>query len=739
MALGSDHPDLSVVCRSFGIVTETDYLTQEHHLSAAQRDQLAYFRFRYITGRNTSVESVIHDLPWMPPWLLHIRVDRLPFNARAQNRLAQIEASTLADVARLGVPGLMRLDGFGSGTLTHLSRVIFEAFSMGSDAAVALSIPEPQKEPPIRAITQPLLPPLPPLPSAPRPKHIMEAVAFMLTLLKKDRQADILRQRMGLDVAPMTLEELGQTYGCTRERIRQIEAKAIASILEQMPVWKQELRINLVHLLGTRNTPLTLNNLADMVPWLAGVDAYPEQFAYLLHHLTRPAQVHLLHIDDQIYVARISQATWDNALQSARLSLSIAAKKKSPPSKPSVRKALDRFIPRHAAELRPLLFAKAAEMACFSTNAAGENILVAVTHNGIQKPIIDILSASDVPLHFSEITRLCSEMGYHQNPLSIKNLLSRYAYVLGRGTFGLEKHIPLSADERAEVIAAAESVLSEYPDRQWHVHELYLVLLDSGMDFGGRLSKYSLNALLKSSSRLLYLKRFVWVCEKSGLQVSDRCFLKDAIVDILRQHGAPLHRDEIRAYILQERGLNQFFQIRQEDPLIRVAENVWGLLDRDVPFNDAQIQSILDELVATLREKNAGIHSSEFAQALPINRTLIESVDPILVVALALRAQCVKMSLSGYAYLPEWESQRRLSLHEGIRQAIQSFPGGAPASIVAHRASQLIGREVPSQIATNNLTHFARFDHDRSLWIPLFDDDDEDALSEQDTIQDGAI
>ena len=46
------------------------------------------------------------------------------------------------------------------------------------------------------------------------------------TLTKKE--ADVIRNRFGLDgLSPKTLEELGQKYGVTRERIRQIEAKAI--------------------------------------------------------------------------------------------------------------------------------------------------------------------------------------------------------------------------------------------------------------------------------------------------------------------------------------------------------------------------------------------------------------------------------------------------------------------------------------------------------------------------------
>ena len=42
-----------------------------------------------------------------------------------------------------------------------------------------------------------------------------------------DREAKVLKMRFGLGYKPMTLEEVGKKFGVTRERIRQIEKKAI--------------------------------------------------------------------------------------------------------------------------------------------------------------------------------------------------------------------------------------------------------------------------------------------------------------------------------------------------------------------------------------------------------------------------------------------------------------------------------------------------------------------------------
>lgn len=57
-------------------------------------------------------------------------------------------------------------------------------------------------------------------------QHPSEIVALVLADLNP-RQQDVVRRRFGMIGRPETLEELGQAYGVTRERIRQIEAKAI--------------------------------------------------------------------------------------------------------------------------------------------------------------------------------------------------------------------------------------------------------------------------------------------------------------------------------------------------------------------------------------------------------------------------------------------------------------------------------------------------------------------------------
>lgn len=75
---------------------------------------------------------------------------------------------------------------------------------------------------------------------------LQEEIQVWLTSLYKERERDIIKWRYGLEQESLTLEEIGQKLGITRERIRQIEHRALLrltqsieckTILEQIMVY----------------------------------------------------------------------------------------------------------------------------------------------------------------------------------------------------------------------------------------------------------------------------------------------------------------------------------------------------------------------------------------------------------------------------------------------------------------------------------------------------------------------
>jgi RNA polymerase sigma factor (sigma-70 family) len=151
------------------------------------------------------------------------RAIRLPVHAgdqlaRARQAQARLESQlrrtpTRAEIAaELGVPQHVLAALMQRGT-SPLS--LSEPLSDDGDAELADVVPDPLAASPFDAAAAALLP--------------GEVAEFMVSLTPRERE--VLTLRFGLDRGePRTLEEVGVHFELTRERIRQIEAKAMAKL-----------------------------------------------------------------------------------------------------------------------------------------------------------------------------------------------------------------------------------------------------------------------------------------------------------------------------------------------------------------------------------------------------------------------------------------------------------------------------------------------------------------------------
>ena len=148
------------------------------------------------------------------------------------------------------------------------------------------------------------------------------------------------------------------------------------------------------------------------------------------------------------------------------------------------------------------------------------------------------------------------------------------------------------------------------------------------------------------------------------------------------------------------------------------------VLQGEEEVNEPQINAITEEMVDILQTRGTGLHPSEIIPAFQTHRGLIEKVDPVMVLSLALRSNKVKRSYSWYAYLPEWGGPRRLSTFQAVQQAFDTFQEGVTTAKVATKASELLGREVSSQVCSSILTQIGSFQRNKSLWFHLENGDD---------------
>lgn len=704
-----------------GITDEASYVAKEVLLKVPDRNALAVLRFSFMSGSEPSESTIIQNLAFAPPWLLALDVRALGLSTRPTNRLTEEKLASVAEIASFGEARLMKIPNMGRGSVLQIARSLLEAFSRGSAFCSAHSITSdrPSHISAVDSVATSLAP----------QKDIFDswddapynfATAIEETLKVVDaRQGKILRLRMGLDGAPRTLEAVGEAFGVTRERVRQIEAKALQRIAFMMPPKRIGMEARLDRLLEGRLDPLPIVGLEVLDQWFMGAAEMMDAFGYSLVHFTTEQRHWLLKIDGQVYVTGINDETWSEAVQKAKALLVNHLREGKGLAESDARYLVDSLLVGRGEDLRPLLWNATTRWANFSAGPGGERLLASFGF-GAESVVEAVLLESDRPLHYEEIAKRCIERGRVVEVRNAHRSAARVGTLMAPGVYGLEKHIPLTDDECRTVLSEAENMLSENASKQWHASEICDGLEERGLDFGGRLSKYVVNFVLRSSKHLVYLRRLIWAVKSTGSRsAADRIEVWQAMASMLKEYGGPMTTEEIRSRLSRDRGIGDTFQLHERDPVVRVGVGTWGLLWRDIPFSEDDAQRIVAEMEEVMLATGRGLHIMEICAAL--RRTSIvasKATDPVLLLSLARRAGRVKVDKGGYIYLSDWESSRRLSAIEAVTATLAELDGkGATLTEIATRASGLTGRQIASSMASRMLiTAGAVYDADSMRW-----------------------
>lgn len=710
--------DLAVSARSVGIWDEVSYQQAESRLPFDSRQRLGLARFLLISGVEPRADNLLDKLRHCPPWFVSMPLERLRLTVRQQNVFRAHGLSVIEDLAVGGTNGLLQLPNMGRKSVNELAVALYQALldgppRLGRDGADHNSddddaaMPATQAPAAVRTAAPP--------DSLGSRSFKDELVAAATALGVNER--GVLAARMGFNCRRLTLQEIAQDIGLTRERVRQIEAK-ICRRLAHSAVW-QHLDQRLLRLLKHREAPLLLDGLPGLDSWFEGSPDLAEPFEFIFDHFLE-RQFSVLTIDGIRYVSRLSPAEWDSELAAARRMLEASVSEQMPEA--DAKSLVQSLLVGRGEELREEFWTKASEFARFAEGADGRRYLAAYGRSA-EAVVHAILAGSPRPLHYSEIQQLSA--AYLDEPLDVRRAHSAAANVgilYERGTYGLLKHCPLTATELAQVRAEVEDLASEeHSQRQWHSSELFEDLVQRGLGLGGRLTDYLVNLALKDSTLLVNLGRMVWGMKETWAGgAASRIDLRQAVISVLQREGRPLTTIEIRQALEMERGVSDHFQIFPVAPLVRLGEGKWGLVGRDTGIDEAG----LVDLAATLRQRicdvGHGIHVSEVKSELEAARgsRLDERFD-----AQWLLTFCgdvgVRVDRGQYYYLSEWDGSKRMTVGEAVAAALESLDldKGVTLDEVCVRTVELLKRPCSKVTISSALQSTeAVFDGASGLW-----------------------
>lgn len=607
---GGDAPALI----EHGILDEDSYLQREALVEKGLRRRLGLHRFRELIGTQSDDPCAVARAA--PPWLAGQPLETLDLTVRIGNVFRDRNLVAVADLQGLTTSELRRFSNFGRTSTHHLAGILHRAILAGPG-----NIQSELEEP----LTGTLL------------DSVRESLAKCT-----DRERDILARRMGLDCEPQTLQEIGESYGITRERVRQLEDKLVTRLIRQ-EVWDDVLALKLRKILADREFPLPLIGAEALEPWFTGLGQQPELAHYLIANMCATG-ASIVEIAGMEYLGFLSQEAWEAALTSARRLLAGGVKERWP--RADCEYYVRCLLPDGCSEFAGLLWETASAWCHFADDGAGE--ILTSYGRGADQLVEAILQESDRPLHYSEITPIASKRGGREiDERRVHNAAAEVGYLFGPGTYGLLKHLSVTRAEREALADEAADIVSEgSAERQWHTSELLEHLRERGIDLPGGFSKYELDIALKQQGELTSFGRMVWGNSNATGETA-RVEIRQAVIALLSHAGRPLTSSELRQRLIAVRGINHGMQFAAQDPLIKLDWTTWALNDRDISVKRPDQNAFLDDLAELLRARGSAVHVSE-CSALLGNR-----LPPRAILCLAAPDRRFHAASSGHLSLSE--------------------------------------------------------------------------------------
>jgi hypothetical protein len=659
----------------YHISDDAKYLEKEHELSWEVRRQSGGFRFKGKVFDDTDPCAIVNS---SPPWLREREVSNLEMTVRVANCFKAQGIRYVRDLDKYTLNELLSFPNFGRKSVNDLVECLLNAIGVGPASN--------DIEQPLHAVSRMLA----------QTSELGLMGAIQASLQKYDERArDILVRRMGLGCSPQTLAEIGEAFGVTRERVRQIESKLLPK-LRRDAVWDDVLSSKLQKLLTSREFPLPLHGVEAVDPWFFGIGHEPEVIKYVLANVCSGG-ASLVSIDGVIYLGFLSQEGWETAIREGRRLLTLGAEQGWP--KQRCKMLVSGLLPQQATEFVELLWSKVSAL-CHFVDEAGTEVLKTYGR-GAEQVVEAVLNEAVRPLHYSEIAELASSLA--KRPIEIRrahHAAAEVGLLLGRGVYGLQKHLPVTSAELEAISDQASDIVSEgRPGRQWHCAELLAMLLERNVVIPEGVDKYVLNVALKNSAELQELGRMVWKLGEDGVSDQARVDVREAVARIVTDAGRPLYGAEIRQRLVALRGVNQHLQISPGGPLIRIGPGLWGINDRDSVIKKRDQPRLANLLVQGLEKRGRGLHASELRAFLePVPGLTVE-----LLFSLATLDPRLGVGVGQFVYLKEWGGSRRETITDAVQALMLASASPLNLDQIVALLNQRLDREIPRSTVSRYL------------------------------------
>lgn len=487
----------------------------------------------------------------------------------------------------------------------------------------------------------------------------------------------IVTRRAGLGGEPETLEEIAETLGVSRERVRQIEKKTwdtiqrVFGFVEYVEGQCQQ---------AAPGGAIPLDELVS-IPWWSGFADDPSALDYFLDKIL-DERWHVFEVEGRPILARCTQKNFYSSLTRAK---QIAKSQSYPLPMGEVESAVRTQLEELPSAVRELIWeATRSEIAC---EGSGSEARALSYGDSKAAQILAFLERQHGPVSVNDLAR---ELG--------RCVLPDEVFHFDRGVVGLERHFPDFKKWKTDLAPIAIRLIQQNgPERQWACVDL-LPSVAEEIDLPDWFGHWHLAALLRRSEGVEYLGRNR-VALPGAIQDSNRIHAHDAVEKILEDAGSPLEKEEIAHRLRQKLDISEiaFIGVLNRPIFLKIDKRRWGLLARDLPGGVEAMDDALDELETVLEQRQRGLAARFVHQEIQKISAIYRDWTEEICLSRVRTDPRFRVAISGTVGLATWESTRVPTRIDLVREALERSGGRVGVQAVREQIESLYG-EAPERV-----------------------------------------
>lgn len=517
--------------------------------------------------KNTGSDGEFGEVLEVPDELLS---DYL-FSARTTNVFEAYDIKFISDLLQYSEQDLLRLANFGRKSLTEINVFLEKrSLKLGQKKNLKFVALQPENASDLPGGRDLRV-----------PSQIITDFKLSLETLE-ERLKQVIIWRSGIDSSPLVLEEIGQSLGVTRERVRQLEANGIKKLMiAKHSGWQCKHYSKIISEIFNRaQFAITSDYLYKELDCSSTYKETSSVLGFVFDNLLE-FKIYKFQLGDLECYTRIDQSNVHKLINICKK----VVKQSEGKSLSSIIDEFSLFVPLEAKELTKDIVFHLLRNSVVKKIDQEPVLLIYSERRSATTVAYKIIDDAKKPINTEQIQTIIKD---EFPDYGIRNVINSFATLKGifpfrHGVWGSVKHLPFDEDEIKVLKIFLDRFSEELEAKQFHARDFLKFVEAQSPSIALKTDEFQISGFIRNFSALNYLGRNMFSDKDSDLR---RVFIHDIVVEVLLRNGKPMHSNDIKEQVNKIRSISETYQIQTKSPIKLLGGGVYSLEFWDLDEND---------------------------------------------------------------------------------------------------------------------------------------------------------